>query len=379
MPSAYAKPLPRSMVDEAREYQRLYRPHLTTTGTLSFESLSSGKTYTSTTGQSGLFRLLAFALRDYIITLDKPVYDTLATITESGSWTVPAGVEYVTVFLIAGGKTGYDAPWSDVLLAEDLPVTPGSQIPCVVGAAGGDIASRTTSFGDKTVSPTTLTYNDLSHFYNPYDNVFYCPYFLTDEMFPDAMRLPIDDYPVPYPTTPGADGFVGADGADRHPAGQKGGDGYIGGHGGDGVGDNGKDYEDYNSNVTTDNFRGVGAPGGNGGTGHADGQGGNGGNGAKGRTTTSGGYGTTYFTGGRGGNGGDGGNGGNGGNGGGSTNFEDGGRDGGNGGNGGNALRYGGTGGSAGKKGGLANTDGTPGSGKAGAILIFTEHRKKEA
>ena len=52
---------------------------------------------------------------------------------------------------------------------------------------------------------------------------------------------------------------------------------------------------------------------------------------------------------------------------------------GGNGGNGGNALRYGGTGGSAGKNGGLANTDGTPGRGKAGAILIFTEHRETEA
>lgn len=395
--STYAKALPRKMVDEAKEYQRLYREHLTTSGTLKWKSLSSGEEYTSTTGQSGLFRLLAFALRDYIISLEAPVYDKLGEITSSGTWTVPTGVNYITAFLITGGKSGYSAPWTDVLLVENMAVTPGETISCTVGAAGGDIASRTTKFGTHEIAPTTLVYNDMSHFYCAYNNVFYCPYKITDEMFPDEMLLPLDQYPIRYPTTPGASGFVGASGAyvktgdlviDSSTrqilhaatyAAYNGGNGYIGGNGGDGI-----DALDEivwgtrpTAGVSGENYGFRGQPGTAGGTGHANGQGGDGGDGMNPSTIRHTSPVCIYFTG-NGGRGGDGGNGGNGG-------------DGAVGGDGGNALRYGGTGGEAGKEkieySGSADLygfptdhgDGNPGSGKQGAILIFTEHRETEA
>lgn len=404
--SIYAKVLPKDMIDEAREYQRLYRNNLTTAGLVKFKSISSGQTYTSSGGQQGLFNILKKTLRDYIIGLGAEPKTPLATLTaSSGTWTVPAEITQIDVFMVSGGKAGYDGALSDCRFMENLRVTPGDEIAFSVGVAGGSdggsITERTTTFGEYTVQPSEIKVADLDHYYNPHDNTMYYPWKITEAEFAGQFNPPYEDYPVIYGAdgtagSDGGDGFVGGNGGDglagannvvQETDGGKGGNGYLGGNGGrPGQGLTRLKWE-HDSGFTTDYTLVSGTVptaktrGGNGGTGAA--QGGDGGNGANaGAYLSEGSYNYSIYRcrpGLPGGNGGDGGNGGNGGNGGDGTKVCETLLPAANGGNGGNATRWGGTGGNPGKGGSVGSaTDGAYGAGKQGVILIYAEQRTEE-
>ncbi len=416
--SIYAKLLPKDMVDEAREYQRLYRNNLTTEGLVKFKSISSGQTYTSHGGQQGLFNILKKTLRDYIIGLGAEPKTPLATLTAAtGTWTVPSEITQVDVFMVSGGKSGYDGALSDCRFIRNLAVTPGDEIDFSVGTAGGTMQARTTTFGEYTVQPSEVKAADLDHYYNPYDNTMYYPWKITEAEFGGQFNPPYEDYTVIYGAdgtagSDGSDGFIGGKGGDAAPGknetvqetdGGNGGDGYIGGSGGrpgqgltrlkwekEGTGLTSADYTLASGTVPT-----ARTGGGDGGTGVA--QGGDGGKGAgAGAYLSEGSTGYAIYRcrpGLPGGNGGDGGNGGNGGDGGNGTKVCDTLLPAGNGGNGGDATRWGGTGGNPGKGGSIVKShvvgneidrndtggsSGTYGAGKQGVILIYAEQRAEE-
>lgn len=422
--SIYAKVLPKDMVDEAREYQRLYRNNLTTKGTVKFKSVSSGATYTSEGGQQGMFNILKKALRDYIIGLGAEPKTPLATLTDAnGTWTVPDEITQIDIFMVSGGKSGYSGALSDCRFLQNIAVTPGQTIDFSVGIAGEagnpNSIGGTTTFGDYMIAPSANKVADLDHYYNPYDNTMYYPWMITEQTFAGQFDPPYEDYSVVYGSngsngSDGGEGFVGGKGGDAYVGqesnGGKGGNGYIGGDGGMPSQKtteitqkkNGEKWEISSGVLPQTTTRG-----GNGGIGEAQG-----GDGGRGRDA----YIKMRYAGEeircdtraalRGGNGGDGGNGGNGGNGGGGAKSyhlettdnrtfhlmpSDGG-------NGGNATRWGGTGGAPGKGGSLElvyvtgggidgtqtrseyyyGTDGSYGAGKQGVIMIYAEQRSNE-
>ena len=104
------------------------------------------------------------ALRDYVdqTVTQKSKWTELARITTSGTWTVPAGVYRIGVFLLGGGASG--AKRDSTTSRDDsvsggpsgfvnnaiLDVTPGQQIPVVIGSGGdgGAVVGEIMAGGD---------------------------------------------------------------------------------------------------------------------------------------------------------------------------------------------------------------------------------------
>lgn len=77
----------------------------------------------------------------------KPTYQgVVVELTTSGTWTVPANVRFISIFLVGGGGAGaYDGPGGNcgggggggyTQLVEDIAVVPGQKIPYTIGAGG---------------------------------------------------------------------------------------------------------------------------------------------------------------------------------------------------------------------------------------------------